>query len=525
MGGKIRSLTSKVEGESKAGRFCFLQQTQTSKQRGTSQHQQQSTMQRFLTEAGRLGKSMWHHGPRLESKISGKEEHPAPASTKMIYLFKEGNKNQRELLGGKGANLCEMTNLNMPVPPGFVISTEVCAAYFADKCLPAGFEEEMAVALSAVEMQMGQKFGDVSNPLLLSVRSGAPVSMPGMMDTVLNLGLNDEIVEHLATSSGNERWAFDCYRRFLQMYSDIVLRVDGGSFEKELTSLKEERGALTDADLTVPDLKELVRRFKLLSPNVPTAPMDQLTGAICAVFSSWFNQRAVRYRNYHGITGVKGTAVNIQAMVFGNKNTDSATGVAFSRDPSTGARHFFGEFLEMAEGEDVVAGIRTPQPIDMLKERWPALYQQLWDIQDTLEKHYADMQDIEFTIQDGELFMLQCRSGKRTAKAAVKIAVDMHDEGMLTKAEALRRIPAEKLDFFLHPSIDPTLAAKKSAARGLPASPGAATGAVVFTPDEAHEAATMGLDVILVRRETTPEDIHGMRAAVGILTQYGECCA
>ncbi|MGK0290046.1 MAG: pyruvate,orthophosphate dikinase [bacterium] len=440
--------------------------------------------------------------------------------TKRVYLFNEGNKNDGATLGGKGANLCEMTSLGLPVPFGFIITTSTCLEFFKNgNTLPQALKAEYTAAVHRVEDKMRAKFGDPSNPLLFSVRSGAPVSMPGMMDTVLNLGMNDEIVEGLAKKTNNPRFAYDAYRRFIQMFSDVVMGKDHHEFEAILEAVKEEKGAINDTDLTADDLKELVRRFKEIS-HVPSDPYVQLEMAIKAVFSSWYNPRADYYRQMHDISIDLGTAVSIQSMVFGNFGDTSGSGVAFTRNPSTGEKIFYGEHLRNAAGEDVVAGIRTPESLDVLKKEDPIIYGQLYQIQRQLEQHYQDMQDIEFTIQEEELYILQTRNGKRTGRAAVKIAVDMVNEGLITEEEALLRVDTEQLDFFLHPVIDPD-AEKNVIARGLPASPGGATGKVVFTADEAEAEAEKGEKVILVRKETTPEDIHGMKAAEGILTALG----
>jgi len=454
------------------------------------------------------------------SEVDGILTTTKSVAEKRVYLFHEGNKSMVPTLGGKGANLAEMASMGLPVPPGFTISTKVCTDFFHHKDLPPGLKEEYVVALQEVERQIGRKFGDVHDPLLLSVRSGAAQSMPGMMDTVLNLGINNEIVQGMIATSGNPRWAYDTYRRFIQMFSDVVMGMDGELFEHALTTLKAEKGVTLDVELTAEDLKELVRRFQDINPNVPTDPLVQLEMAIQAVFQSWHNPRAARYRQYNGISAESGTAVNIQSMVFGNKNDECGTGVAFTRNPANGDNLFFGEFLINAQGEDVVAGIRTPSNLDEMKAHWPHIYNQLNDIRQLLEREYRDMQDIEFTIEDGTLFMLQTRSGKRTAKASVKVAVDMVQEGMITEKEGLLRVKPEMMDFFLHPSIDPN-AAKDVIAKGLPASPGAATGMIVFNSDDAEAQAELGHQVILVRRDTTAEDIHGMKAAEGILTQLG----
>ncbi|NJD92408.1 MAG: pyruvate, phosphate dikinase [Geobacter sp.] len=461
-------------------------------------------------------------------------------AAKYVYFFgngkAEGDAKMKNLLGGKGANLAEMTSIGLPVPPGFTISTEVCTYYYANnETYPATLDGEVLSHLAEVEKIMGRTFGDPVNPLLVSVRSGARASMPGMMDTILNLGLNDVTVKGIIAQSGDERFAYDAYRRFVQMYSDVVMGMDKHVLEHLLEQKKEARGAHLDTDLTASDWKELVAEFKAaikeeLGTEFPEDPKAQLWGAIGAVFGSWMNQRAITYRKLNNIPAEWGTAVNVQSMVFGNMGNDCATGVAFTRDPSTGENYFYGEYLVNAQGEDVVAGIRTPQPINLfqkkdgdlpaMEEVLPECYTQLAAIRDTLEKHYKDMQDIEFTIEKGKLFMLQTRNGKRTAKAAIKVAVDMVKEGLIDEKTAVLRVAPSQLDQLLHPSLDPK-AKKEIIAKGLPASPGAASGTVVFTADEAEAAAKTGNRVILVRIETSPEDIHGMHAAQGILTARG----
>lgn len=449
---------------------------------------------------------------------------------KWVYFFggpnSEGDATMRNLLGGKGANLAEMAKLGIPVPPGFTITTEACVEYYENnKQWPAGLEEQVKENLKKVEELMNATFGSPENPLLFSVRSGARVSMPGMMDTVLNLGLNDETVQGLVKQSNNERFAYDSYRRFIQMYGDVVLGIEHAKFEAILEAKKQAKGAALDTDLTAADLKEVVAEYKALvekeiGRSFPADPVEQLYGAINAVFNSWNNPRAIKYREINNIPGHWGTAVNIQTMVFGNMGDNSGTGVAFTRNPSTGEKEFYGEYLMNAQGEDVVAGIRTPHPISDLAEEMPEIYQELVEIYQRLENHYKDMQDIEFTIQEGKLYMLQTRAGKRTAKAAVKIAVDMVKEGLIDKETALLRVEPAQLDQLLHPQISPT-AKYEVAAKGLPASPGAAVGRVVFDPDEAEELAAAGEKVILVRTETSPEDIGGMHVAEGILTARG----
>ena len=461
---------------------------------------------------------------------------------KWVYSFgdgkAEGRAEMRNLLGGKGANLAEMSSLGLPVPPGFTISTEVCT-YFYDnkKTYPPELKDELEKALVEIEKVVGINFGDAANPLLVSVRSGARASMPGMMDTVLNLGLNDKTVVGLAKSSGDERFAWDSYRRFIQMYSNVVLDVGHHYFEEALEIKKEDLGVSMDTDLKAADWRAIVVEYKKLVEKrtgkpFPQEPREQLWGAVGAVFDSWMNQRAITYRRLHSIPESWGTAVNVQAMVFGNMGEDCATGVAFTRDPSTGANLFYGEYLVNAQGEDVVAGIRTPQHLTVqgklaqksdapaMEEVMPEVFKQLDSVRQRLEKHYSDMQDIEFTVQRGKLYMLQTRNGKRTAKAALKIAVDMVHEGLIDKREAVSRIVPASLDQLLHPTLDPK-APRKVIAKGLPASPGAASGKVVFTADDAEKQARGGEKVILVRRETSPEDIHGMHAAEGILTSTG----
>ncbi len=457
---------------------------------------------------------------------------------KFVYFYgngqAEGRADMKNLLGGKGANLAEMTSIGLPVPPGFTITTEVCTEFYKnDSNYPPSLAAEVAAHLSEVEALMDRKFGDAANPLLVSVRSGARASMPGMMDTVLNLGLNDITVQGIIAQSGDERFAYDAYRRFVQMYSDVVMGMDKHVLEHLLEQKKEERHVHLDTELSAADWKDLVAAFKAaireeLGTAFPEDPMDQLWGAIGAVFGSWMNQRAITYRRLNNIPAEWGTAVNVQSMVYGNMGDDCATGVAFTRDPSTGENYFYGEYLVNAQGEDVVAGIRTPQPINRAKattlppmeEVLPECYQQLASIRSILEKHYKDMQDIEFTIEKGKLFMLQTRNGKRTAPAAIKIAVDMVAEGLIDEKTAVKRVAPEQLDQLLHPSLDPK-AVKNIIAKGLPASPGAVSGLVVFTADEAESEAKTGRKVILVRVETSPEDIHGMHAAQGILTARG----
>ena len=461
---------------------------------------------------------------------------------KWVYGFgggvAEGRAEMRELLGGKGANLAEMANLGLPVPPGFTITTEVCTHFYDHgRNYPDELKDEVRAALAKVEAETGRKFGDAAAPLLVSVRSGARVSMPGMMDTVLNLGLNDETVAGLAAESGSERFAWDSYRRFIQMYADVVMGADHGLFEEQIELRKEEKGVFLDTDLDAEDWKALAGRFKQavmddLGEPFPDDAEAQLWGAIGAVFQSWQTQRAVVYRRLHDIPEAWGTAVNVQAMVFGNMGDTSATGVAFTRDPSTGENLFYGEFLVNAQGEDVVAGIRTPQSLTIkgreaqgsellsMEEAMPEVFGQLLEVQARLEAHYRDMQDIEFTVERGRLWMLQTRSGKRTAKAAIRIAVEMAEEGLIDRNEAVLRVDPASLDQLLHPMLDPD-AERTLLARGLPASPGAVSGKVVFNADEAEALAQNGVDVILVRIETSPEDIHGMHAARGILTSRG----
>ena len=450
---------------------------------------------------------------------------------KLVYSFaggaSDGNGSMRNLLGGKGANLAEMCSLGLPVPPGFTITTEVCVGYYTNgKKLPDGLQKQVSDALLAIEKDVGTKFGDAENPLLLSVRSGARASMPGMMDTVLNLGLNDVTAKALAKKTGNERFAYDSYRRFIQMYSDVVLEVDHYYFEEMLEQKKRDRDIELDTELTAEDLKDLVTQYKAkvleeMGTPFPDDVNAQLWGAIQAVFNSWMNPRANTYRRLHDIPESWGTAVTVQSMVFGNMGDDCATGVAFTRNPSTGEHKYYGEFLVNAQGEDVVAGIRTPQPLDEMPAVMPVVYKQLTAVFDKLEAHYRDMQDIEFTIQNNKLWMLQTRNGKRTAAAAVKIAVDMVSEKVITKAEAIKRIDPLSLDQLLHPTLDPK-AKKTVIATGLPASPGAASGKVVFTAEDAEAMALEHKEkVILVRIETSPEDIHGMHAAQGILTARG----
>ncbi|MDP5053476.1 MAG: pyruvate, phosphate dikinase, partial [Congregibacter sp.] len=439
---------------------------------------------------------------------------------KRVYLFSEGSKDDRDLLGGKGANLCEMTALNLPVPFGFIITTPTCREYFENgNRLPTLLEQEYRVALDLVERQMGGRFGDPNNPLLFSVRSGAPVSMPGMMNTILNLGINDEIAEGLARKTGNPRFAYDCYRRFIQMFADVVLGADTHAMDEVIEDYKDARDYKTDVAMKAEDWQAIIASFKTMVV-FPEDPFEQLRLAVEAVFLSWHTPRANVYREMNNIPDSLGTAVTVQSMVFGNFGEDSGSGVAFTRNPSTGERLFFGEVLFNAAGEDVVAGIRTPLSVDAMQERMPAAYTELLDAQALLEAHYRDMQDIEFTVQEGRFYLLQTRSGKRTGRASVRIAVDMVREGMINEKEALLRVSPEHVQSFLHPMVDPD-AARTVIATGLPASPGGATGVAVFSADEAVKVEADGKKVILIRRETTPEDIHGMRVAEGILTELG----
>ena len=447
---------------------------------------------------------------------------------KWVYLFREGNADMRNLLGGKGANLAEMTNLGLPIPPGFTVTTEACTDYYNHgRSISEEIQTQIFDALALLEEKLGKKFGDTENPLLVSVRSGARASMPGMMDTILNLGLTDISVEGFAKRTGNPRFAYDSYRRFIQMFSDVVMEVPKSLFERVIDEIKEDRKVHFDTELTAEDLKEVIRRFKeiykeKMGEEFPQEPRVQLMEAVKAVFRSWDNERAIVYRRMNDIPGDWGTAVNVQSMVFGNMGNTSGTGVAFTRNPSTGAKGIYGEYLINAQGEDVVAGIRTPQPITRLEEDLPECYEEFLKIANRLEEHYRDMQDMEFTIEDGKLYFLQTRNGKRTAQAALQIACDLVDEGMITPQEAVSRIEAKSLDQLLHPAFDPD-ALKKGTVMGqaLPASPGAAAGKIYFTAEEAKEAHEVGERVILVRLETSPEDIEGMHAAEGILTVRG----
>ena len=452
-------------------------------------------------------------------------------ANKWVYLFKEGNASMRNLLGGKGCNLAEMTGLGMPIPQGFTVTTEACTDYYNNgKAISEEIQTQIFEALEWLENENGKKFGDTEDPLLVSVRSGARASMPGMMDTILNLGLNDVAVEGFAKKTGNPRFAYDSYRRFIQMYSDVVMEVPKSYFEKIIDEMKEEKGVVYDTELTAEDLKELANKFKAVykeamnGEEFPQEPKEQLMGAVKAVFRSWDNPRAIVYRRMNDIPGDWGTAVNVQTMVFGNKGETSGTGVAFTRNPSTGAKGIFGEYLINAQGEDVVAGVRTPQPISQLEKDLPECYAQFMELAMKLENHFRDMQDMEFTIEEGKLYFLQTRNGKRTAPAAIQIACDLVDEGMITEEEAVCRIEAKSLDQLLHPTFD-TAALKAGEVIGsaLPASPGAAAGKVYFTADDAKEAGKGGRGerVILVRLETSPEDIEGMHASQGILTVRG----
>ena len=450
---------------------------------------------------------------------------------KYVYLFKEGNAGMREILGGKGANLAEMTNIGLPVPQGFTISTEACTKYYEDgRQINPEIQAQIMEYIEKMEKITGKKFGDKENPLLVSVRSGARASMPGMMDTILNLGLNEEVVNVIAAKSNNPRWAWDCYRRFIQMFSDVVMEVSKKEFESLIDEMKEWKGVTYDVDLTASDLKELANKFKAkykqaLGKDFPDDPKEQLFEAIKAVFRSWDNPRANVYRMDHDIPYSWGTAVNVQMMAFGNMGNDCGTGVAFTRNPATGEKGLMGEFLMNAQGEDVVAGVRTPMPITKMAEVLPDVYKQFLEVCNTLENHYRDMQDMEFTIEQGKLYMLQTRNGKRTAAAAIRIACDLIDEGMITEKEALLQIDAKTLDMLLHPTFD--VAALKAAdksnvvGKGIAASPGAAAGTIVFTPEDAVKYGKAGKKVILVRLETSPEDIEGMKFAQGILTVRG----
>ena len=449
-------------------------------------------------------------------------------SKKYCYLFTEGNAKMRELLGGKGANLAEMTNIGLPVPQGFTITTEACTQYYEDgRQINDAIMAEIMEYIEKMEKITGKKFGDHENPLLVSVRSGARASMPGMMDTILNLGLNEDVVDVIAKKSNNPRWAWDCYRRFIQMYSDVVMEVGKKYFEQLIDEMKEKKGVTQDVELTAEDLKELAGQFKAeykskIGEDFPSDPKEQLIGAIKAVFRSWDNPRANVYRRDNDIPYSWGTAVNVQSMAFGNMGDDCGTGVAFTRNPATGEKKLMGEFLTNAQGEDVVAGVRTPMPIDQMAEKFPEAYAQFVDVCKTLEDHYRDMQDMEFTVEHGKLYMLQTRNGKRTAPAALKIACDLVDEGMISEQQAVAMIDPRNLDTLLHPQFDAAaLKAATPVGKALPASPGAACGKIVYTAEDAKEWAARGEKVVLVRLETSPEDIEGMKAAQGILTVRG----
>ena len=449
-------------------------------------------------------------------------------SKKYVYLFSEGDSSMKNLLGGKGVNLCEMTKIGVPVPQGFIVSTEACNQYYEDgKNLATSIEQEIYETMTKLESITGKQFGGKNNPLLVSVRSGARVSMPGMMDTILNLGLNDEVVEVISKSTNNERFAYDSYRRFIQMFSDVVMGIEKKSFEHLMDQMKEKKGVKLDTELDANDLKELVKQFKEYykkekGEEFPSDPKKQLIEAVVAVFRSWNNPRAIVYRRMNDYPSSWGTAVNVQEMVFGNKGEQSGTGVAFSRNPSTGENKIFAEYLMNAQGEDVVAGIRTPEPIETLEKRNPAIYKEFMDIVEKLEKHYKDMQDMEFTIEEGKLYFLQTRNGKRTAQAALKIAVDLVEEKLINKEEAILKVEPKQLDTLLHPTFDPQVIKNSTPiTKGLPASPGAATGKIAFTAQEAKERAANGEQVVLVRLETSPEDIEGMVAAQGVLTVRG----
>ena len=449
-------------------------------------------------------------------------------ANKFVYLFSEGNGSMRELLGGKGANLAEMTNLGMPVPQGFTITTEACTQYYEDgEKINDEIQAQIMEYITKMEEITGKKFGDLENPLLVSVRSGARASMPGMMDTILNLGLNEDVVEVIAKKSNNPRWAWDCYRRFIQMYSDVVMEVGKKYFEELIDEMKAKRGVTQDVELTAEDLKELAGQFKAeykekIGADFPSDPKEQLMGAIKAVFRSWNNPRAIVYRRMNDIPGSWGTAVNVQSMAFGNMGDDCGTGVAFTRNPATGEKKLMGEFLTNAQGEDVVAGVRTPMPIQEMADKFPEAFKQFEQVCQTLENHYHDMQDMEFTVENGKLYMLQTRNGKRTAAAALKIACDLVDEGQITEQQAVAMIDPRNLDTLLHPQFDPAaLKAATPVGTALPASPGAACGKIVFSADDAKDWAARGEKVVLVRLETSPEDIEGMVASQGILTVRG----
>ena len=449
-------------------------------------------------------------------------------SKKYCYLFTEGNAKMRELLGGKGANLAEMTNIGLPVPQGFTITTEACTQYYEDgRQINDAIMAEIMEYIEKMEQITGKKFGDHENPLLVSVRSGARASMPGMMDTILNLGLNEDVVDVIAKKSNNPRWAWDCYRRFIQMYSDVVMEVGKKYFEQLIDEMKARKGVTQDVELTAEDLKELAGQFKAeykskIGQDFPSDPKEQLLGAIKAVFRSWDNPRANVYRRDNDIPYSWGTAVNVQSMAFGNMGDDCGTGVAFTRDPATGEKKLMGEFLTNAQGEDVVAGVRTPMPIAEMAEKFPEAYDEFVKVCNILEDHYRDMQDMEFTVEHGKLYMLQCRNGKRTAPAALKIACDLVDEGMISEQQAVAMIDPRNLDTLLHPQFDPkALKATEPVGKALPASPGAACGKIVFNAEDAKEWAARGEKVVLVRLETSPEDIEGMKAAQGILTVRG----
>ena len=471
---------------------------------------------------------MQHPRTCFSRYAKGNKEEEIPMAKKFVYLFSEGDASMRNLLGGKGANLAEMTKLGMPVPQGFTITTEACTQYYEDgEVINDDIQAQIMEYIDKMEEITGKKFGDLENPLLVSVRSGARASMPGMMDTILNLGLNEEVVEVMAQKSGNPRWAYDCYRRFIQMYSDVVMEVGKAYFEELIDKMKEEKGVTQDVDLTADDLKTLAEQFKAeykskVGTDFPRDAKEQLMGAVKAVFRSWNNPRAIVYRRMNDIPGSWGTAVNVQMMAFGNMSDTSGTGVAFTRNPSTGEKALFGEYLINAQGEDVVAGVRTPKPIAKLAEDMPEVYQQFVDIAQKLEDHYRDMQDMEYTIENGKLYMLQTRNGKRTAAAALKIAVDLVAEGKISKEDALLQVDPKQLDALLHPTFNAdALKSAKVLCKGLPASPGAGAGKVYFTAEEAVAAAEKGEKVILVRQETSPEDIEGMNAAQGIMTARG----